>query len=74
MLEQNYKGIAPSSTALLANFAKAAGPSVIACMGTSERAGRDFSQKLRAKWGLRLGSLQIQDPISDEDIQAKAGE
>ncbi len=74
VLEQNYKDIAPSSTALLANFAQAAGPSVIAHMGTSERAGRDFCQKLRAKWGLRLGSLQIQDPISDEDIQAKAGE
>lgn len=71
--EQNYNGIAQASTALLAHFSQAAGSEVVARMGSTDRAGRDFGRRMRKAWGLRLGSLQIQDPISDVDLQAKAG-
>jgi len=71
--DQNYKGIAPSSAALLSHYVEVAGAAVSQRMRRTDRAGRHFAQKLRDNWGIRLGNLQVQDPISDADVQSKAG-
>ena len=71
--EQNYKGVAPPSEGVLAHFPTVAGADVVRLMGQSGRSQRRFGQTFRASMGIRLGSLQIQEPISDAELQAKAG-
>ncbi len=71
--EQNYKGVTPPSDAVLAHFSTRAGAEVVGKMGQANRSQQRFCQTFRDSMGIRLGSLQIQEPISDADLQAKAG-
>jgi hypothetical protein len=70
--EQNYgHGVAPSSADMATKFVDVAGVAA-GPVGTSDREGRRFCQKFRRRWRLRLGSRQVQDPISEDAMRSKA--
>jgi hypothetical protein len=70
--QQNYSaGVAPSSSDMVNKYAEVAGVHV-GTVASVERTGKRFCQKLRAGWNLRLGSLQVQDPIDDAVLHKKA--
>lgn len=71
--DQNYKGIALSSDGLLSHFRASAKADVVDHIGQNDRNQRRLAETLRTIVDIRIGALQVQEPISDDDVQFRAG-
>ena len=70
--DMNYTGVAPLPAEIMDKFRMLAPVNNLEEPAHSARSVKKMAQRMRKQLHMRIGSLQVQDPISDAEIQKKA--